>query len=96
MFENCQVEQKLKLEQKLITTVLPLHYPKNFYKEKDVDEEPESDLVETNDFQMLSLKNLFQSHYSYVILFCLIQFRNYQAASFNILFLVVANFIWQR
>ncbi len=45
---------------------------------------------------MLALKGLFQNHYTYLIFFCMIQFRNYQSASFNILSLVAANFIWQR
>lgn len=47
-------------------------------------------------FQFLSLKNLFQMQYIHLIFYCMIQFRNYQAASFNILFLVLANFISQR
>ena len=34
--------------------------------------------------------------YIHLIFYCMIQFRNYQAASFNILFLVLANFISQR
>jgi len=45
---------------------------------------------------MLALKGLFPNHYTFLIFFCMIQFRNYQSASFNILSLVAANFIWQR
>lgn len=44
----------------------------------------------------MSLKNLFQLQYTHLIFYCMVQFRNYQAASFNILYLVLANFISQR
>lgn len=45
---------------------------------------------------MLALKNLFSQQYLLLIFFCMIQFRNYQAATLNILQLVIANFISQR
>ena len=43
--------------------------------------------------QMLAMKNLFSQQYLMLIFFCMIQFRNYQAATLNILQLVIANFI---
>jgi len=50
----------------------------------------------TMNFQFFSLKNLFQMQNILLIFYCMIQFRNYQAANFNILSLVIANFISQR
>lgn len=38
----------------------------------------------------------FTKNYTLLVYYCLIQFRNYQAANFNILFLVFACYIMQR
>lgn len=38
----------------------------------------------------------FQKNYALLSYYCLIQFRNYQANNFNILFLIIASYIFKK
>lgn len=104
VLQQSQIEQKVMTEQNLITDIAPMQLPKNLFAKggKDCKLIKESDKMyltqqsKCYNYQLLSLKNMFQVQYTHLIFYCMIQFRNYQATSFNILFLVISNFISQR
>ena len=105
MLQQSQIEQKMLTEQNLIFDQLPILLPKNTYTHslKEIEQYQQKNALiidsansPTMNYQYLSMKNLFQNHYSHIIFYCMIQFRNYQAVNFNILYLAISNFISQR
>ena len=76
IFAQSSIEHNIKVEQNLIQDILPVHLPLDLTTVDDVPQNlltsNDENRVNTTNFQFLSMKNLFQNHYTHLIFYCMI------------------------